>query len=279
MKIAITDRQKTFALLVWRTVRDMALAFVIVVAVGTVLQEVPTQLIIIPVAWIVFFQFANADRGPNSEWALFGWRPLRGTLIWVLLAIVPMMVFADSANVAYPGTVSEHAKEVGAIFNDAQKTPLGALFVFIVAVLTIPFIEESFFRGRILGWFRQHMHTFPAVLLTALLFSLVHFRFDLLPIDVLDATIFGVAVVITRSVWSSVVLHAAVNASLINIPRFGQPARFIVNGRSEGELIAMAAASFAILICLGFAARRTRRLSAPVATDIAAVEYDLTAAR
>jgi membrane protease YdiL (CAAX protease family) len=80
-------------------------------------------------------------------------------------------------------------------------------------VLIVPVCEELFFRGLILRGLRGLYGDVTALLISSLLFGLSHFR---LPTAVLPATVAGVflgtIVIRTGSIWSSIALHAAVNA-------------------------------------------------------------------
>jgi membrane protease YdiL (CAAX protease family) len=121
-----------------------------------------------------------------------------------------------------------------------QHLPLNVLPQLLVSSLAVAVVEETFFRGAILGFLRRSMPTGVALLLTSLLFAIVHFLkppdgiptevtwhsgFDLLPtllfrfvdpVLVLSAgvTLFvlglllGFCVTRTSSLWLPIGLHA-----------------------------------------------------------------------
>ena len=92
-------------------------------------------------------------------------------------------------------------------------------FITVVAVCIMPAVCEEFaFRGVILGEYRAY-GAVPAILASSLLFSMVHFSFQSFVSNFFCGVILASAVLITRSVFASMVLHAAYNlCSLFFVP-------------------------------------------------------------
>lgn len=79
--------------------------------------------------------------------------------------------------------------------------------------ILVPFSEELYFRGLLFNWFRQRLHFWPSVLLSAGLFGLGHF--DSIGV-VISSFIMGLVNAIayerTGSLWLPVAIHAVTNS-------------------------------------------------------------------
>lgn len=82
---------------------------------------------------------------------------------------------------------------------------------FIILVFVAPFAEELLFRGYLFGKLRKHTKVWVAVLLTSVLFALVHFQWNV-GLDVFALSIvLCVLRVLTGSLWSALFLHMLKN--------------------------------------------------------------------
>ncbi len=89
---------------------------------------------------------------------------------------------------------------------------VGSGFWTVVALVVIaPLFEEYICRGILFGSLRQRYGTTRAVLLSALFFGVLHLQ----PVAVINAFVIGVVLAmvyaITRTLWSSILLHACNN--------------------------------------------------------------------
>jgi uncharacterized protein len=82
-------------------------------------------------------------------------------------------------------------------------------------VVLSPLIEEIAFRGKLQRMLEDGLTRPGAVVLTALIFAVVHGHFAGLPSRLLAGIVYGTAVCATGSVWSAVLLHAVDNATLV----------------------------------------------------------------
>lgn len=91
-----------------------------------------------------------------------------------------------------------------------------ALFFNLLLIAVIPALgEEFFFRGAVLGIFRQKMNVKVAVWITAILFSAIHMQFyGFLPRMLLGA-FFGYLLFWSESLWLPIVAHFTNNAFAI----------------------------------------------------------------
>ncbi len=85
--------------------------------------------------------------------------------------------------------------------------------ILLVTGLVAPFIEEVIFRGLILKELKKIMPISLAVVIQAILFGLYHFN----PLQIIYASLLGILLglvaVWTRSIWSSIILHAFINTT------------------------------------------------------------------
>jgi membrane protease YdiL (CAAX protease family) len=94
----------------------------------------------------------------------------------------------------------------------------GGAFAVIALVIVAPLTEELLFRGLILQGFLGRYSTVTAVLVSALLFTLVHMN----PYQVASAWLMGIYLawlfILTRSLWPCIIAHALFNSQAIVIP-------------------------------------------------------------
>ncbi len=89
--------------------------------------------------------------------------------------------------------------------------PWGWLVMFLLVVVLAPIIEETVFRGWIQRPLERLWGPAPAVIVTAALFALIHGIPEYLPYYFWMGLLFGGVVLVTRSLWGSILLHAASN--------------------------------------------------------------------
>lgn len=85
----------------------------------------------------------------------------------------------------------------------------------VTTVICAPLAEEFIFRGLILKQLRKEFPFFAANLIQALLFGIYHMNIVQGVYAFVLGLLFGYFVKQTRSIWSSVALHAVVNGSAV----------------------------------------------------------------
>jgi len=99
------------------------------------------------------------------------------------------------------------------------------LMFLIVGCIFAPFVEELFFRGLIYAWLRTHVPVAFAVLVTALLFALIHGK-SLSPIGVLlspqfiGGIIFALIYQWRNDIWPGYVVHVLGNLGVWLFPYY-----------------------------------------------------------
>ncbi len=88
-----------------------------------------------------------------------------------------------------------------------------ALVLFGAAVC-IPFIEEVVFRGFLVDWLRRRLLPWPAVVVGAVVFGLIHGLVAALPIAVIGL-VAGWLRLRSGGLWLPILLHGAINATAI----------------------------------------------------------------
>jgi len=84
------------------------------------------------------------------------------------------------------------------------------IFFFVVAI-SPGICEEVFFRGMVLSAYEKQFDAKWGIILTALLFGLFHFNLQNLMGPIVLGIVFGYLVIITDSIWASVIAHTVNN--------------------------------------------------------------------
>lgn len=119
---------------------------------------------------------------------------------WAIMAI---------AIALFPGFAPDQMQNVG-FTNITDQT--GYLLAFTTLVVIAPIAEELLFRGYLYGKLRGHVPMYAAILMTSVLFALVHMQWNVgLNVFALSIVMCGLRE-ITGSIWAGILLHMAKNA-------------------------------------------------------------------
>ena len=127
---------------------------------------------------------------------------------WVTLAVV--WPFTPFNPVTHPNTSDPIIGLNNAFDNNVFAT------IIYLAIL-VPIVEEMFFRGVIITFLANATHAAIAVLISAVVFALFHidpsyFSMNQVIYIFCLGTIFGIAAMLTRSIWPGVLMHSLNNA-------------------------------------------------------------------
>ena len=163
-------------------------------------------LIIIGVPWLIKKRSTTKEElGVQRPpvWMDFVWAPTGLVVYFILSAILVtvamyVLTFVD--------------------FSQAQDTGFSGIsngyeyvLAFIGLVILAPVAEEVVFRGYLFGKLRKYTKLWVAILLTSLLFAVVHFAWNV-GIDVFALSIVLCLLrVISKSLWPSIMLHMMKN--------------------------------------------------------------------
>ena len=147
--------------------------------------------------------------------------PVICVLAGVALAIA-MLVGLN--QLALHDLVKFHPRPEDRFFVDGA--PYQYPIVFLTAAIVAPFVEEFYFRGVLLSWLGRKITIVPAVLVSAVLFGLLHFRFSSHPgaegwvltgVIGFIGLVNAILAVRTKSLWPPFALHAGYNATLVGL--------------------------------------------------------------
>ncbi len=163
-------------------------------------------LIVIGVPWLVKKSRTTPEelgvqRYPN--WKDFAWAPAGLVVYFILTAIITTLAMSFLPFIDY---------------NQAQETGYSGIsqqyeyiLAFLMLVIVAPIAEEVLFRGYLFGKLRKYAPIWLSILITSVLFAMVHFAWNV-GLDVFALSIvLCVLRVVSGSLWPSIMLHMMKN--------------------------------------------------------------------
>ena len=143
-----------------------------------------------------------------------------GFAFFAILAAIGLCMFTNVVNSYVLAILSELGAEIPEApqMMEPTLTSLG-LNLFTVAVLPA-LLEEMIYRGYILRTLRPYGNVF-AVLVSSLLFSLMHGNLRQIPFAFIVGLVLGFLYVLTDNIWMSISVHFANNAISVLMEYFG----------------------------------------------------------
>ncbi|MCF3944789.1 CPBP family intramembrane glutamic endopeptidase [Oceanobacillus alkalisoli] len=87
---------------------------------------------------------------------------------------------------------------------------------FISAAIISPIYEEIFYRGFIYRWLRTRIGLVGAILLSSIIFTVVHIpTYNAMPVNFLAGIIFAYAYERSGSIWPAVLIHGITNGVMV----------------------------------------------------------------
>jgi CAAX protease family protein len=166
----------------------------------------------IPVQLALLYLIAQRPGGSTLDYLGFK-LPRRGELGFGVAATVALIIVGNTVSWLLGRTiVTPFQLDIYRTASAAGALPL--LFLWLAVVAVTPIGEETLFRGFLFrGWLRAPRDAWPVILITALLWALVHVQYDWYVIA--QVFVFGVMLGWLR--WASgstiltMVLHAMIN--------------------------------------------------------------------
>jgi membrane protease YdiL (CAAX protease family)/ferredoxin len=141
----------------------------------------------------------------------------RTSLLHSAAGVAPLVLASEAFVIVY-GMVTDRVgwqmppgptTNLGAYFG---RDSLGLAMTVVMVVIVGPFFEEVVFRGVLLGYLQERTGTWPAIVLSSLLFSSYHLSlWELLPVAAMGVAA-GWLAVRRQSLWPAYALHLAFNA-------------------------------------------------------------------
>jgi membrane protease YdiL (CAAX protease family) len=139
--------------------------------------------------------------------------PLVKRALWMILLAVPASAVATLC-LAFIWIHLNGAPSSGAgseMMKRAMSRPYGWVPLALSVAVVAPLIEELMFRGRMQTAFERRLGRVPGILVTTVVFAVVHLTAYKVPNMLLSGIVLGAAVSLTGSIWAGVILHAANN--------------------------------------------------------------------
>ena len=132
--------------------------------------------------------------------------------LWLIAGFVAYLVLTTAITLIsrslFPGADYEQAQDTGFSGLTSQ---FELILTFVVLVVIAPVAEEVMFRGYLFGKLKKHAKVWVSIVLSSLLFAVVHFQFNVGLDTFALAVVLSLLRVATGSIWSSIMLHMAKN--------------------------------------------------------------------
>lgn len=120
-----------------------------------------------------------AQRRGFNAFDYLGWIvPRRGEVAFGVAAVIALIVAANMVSwLIGRGIITQFQSDIYRTAADAGALPL--FWLWIAVVVITPIGEETLFRGFLFrGWLHTQRDAWPVIVLTALMFALVHIQYD-----------------------------------------------------------------------------------------------------
>ncbi|TYS47661.1 CPBP family intramembrane glutamic endopeptidase [Bacillus infantis] len=96
------------------------------------------------------------------------------------------------------------------------------LIAFISAAVISPIYEEIFYRGFLYRWLRTRMGLTGALLLSSLIFTIIHIpTYNVMPVNFFSGILLSLAYERTGSIWPPVLIHGLTNGFMVLLTSLG----------------------------------------------------------
>lgn len=175
-------------------------------AVGGAVIYATALLVVFGVPWLVKKRrTTKEDLGIQRSlgWMDIVWAPAGLIVYFIATALVAAFAMAFLPFVDY-----DQAQNTGFA---GVSTQLEYTLAFMSLVVIAPIAEELLFRGYLFGKLRKHTPLWISILITSLLFAIVHFQWNV-GIDVFVLSIVLCLLrVVSGSIWPAILLHMLKN--------------------------------------------------------------------
>lgn len=134
-------------------------------------------------------------------------KPEKSTVLPCFLFGIGFCSFANIVSSIAGGIFSSFGIEYNVDFPEGPKGILGFIISVIATVITPALVEEFACRGLVLGHLKKYGEGF-AIIVSAILFGLVHSNFEQIPFAFLVGLVLGFITVKSGSIWPAVIVHA-----------------------------------------------------------------------
>lgn len=170
------------------------------------------QILLSSLAFLLPYSVFVKIRGERISDLISFEKPKKGITLPVILLAFGFFTFA-SVGVSIGGQIFSFfgIDYTSVTSNTKLPSSLPALILSFVSTAVLPpLIEEFALRGVVMGTLKKFGEVF-AVVVSALLFGMMHGNFDQFPYAFVLGLVMGFAVIKTGSLWTSVIIHAINN--------------------------------------------------------------------
>ena len=146
------------------------------------------------------------------------------TLGWIGRGYFLALATAWSINMLIANLVGKAPQSNNPLLEHFAKAATWQIALLAVLVIAVgPLFEELVFRSWLLGGLKEHWGPWPALLISAGLFAIVHFELQATPTLFGLGLVFGWVYLKTGSSWASTAVHAMWNATSVGFLIAGLP--------------------------------------------------------
>ncbi|MFE7376760.1 CPBP family intramembrane glutamic endopeptidase [Bacillus cereus] len=148
------------------------------------------------------------------SFSIKSWKFILLLTIMLLVGDVIVMVLTSFIGNSYENSKTEAIQQSVNFFT--------VLIAFVSAAIISPIYEEIFYRGFLYRWLRTRFGMIGAILLSSLIFTIVHIpTYNAMPVNFLSGIVFAWAYERTNSIWPSVIIHGLTNGIMILLTAMG----------------------------------------------------------
>lgn len=214
---------------------------------------------------LVLLAFAFASGIPPRELLALRRAPLLVCLAAAALGAalqVPASLLSNLIEHFFPTPPAVLAERMARI---TPSSPLNAVAILLVVAGLGPCVEEFFFRGALFGALRKGYGALPTAAVVSFCFSLAHVDLRLFLPLLFAAVVLGYVREYTGSIWPGLALHAAFNATTLQLVFMGASP----DGKTPDIPVSIAITGTVLSVLLFRVVRRLAR-SAPATARLSA---------
>ncbi|PHD41497.1 CPBP family intramembrane metalloprotease [Bacillus toyonensis] len=148
------------------------------------------------------------------SFSIKSWKFILLLTIMLLVGDVIVMVLTSFIGNSYENSKTEAIQQNVNFFT--------VLIAFVSAAIISPIYEEIFYRGFLYRWLRTRFGMIGAILLSSLIFTIVHIpTYNVMPVNFLSGIVFAWAYERTNSIWPSVIIHGLTNGIMVLLTAMG----------------------------------------------------------
>ncbi|AKR12642.1 MULTISPECIES: CPBP family intramembrane glutamic endopeptidase [Bacillus cereus group] len=148
------------------------------------------------------------------SFSIKSWKFILLLTIMLLVGDVIVMVLTSFIGNSYENSKTEAIQQSVNFFT--------VLIAFVSAAIISPIYEEIFYRGFLYRWLRTRFGMIGAILLSSLIFTIVHIpTYNAMPVNFLSGIVFAWAYERTNSIWPSVIIHGLTNGIMVLLTAMG----------------------------------------------------------